>query len=486
MTNNLFFIVLSLLFLLSGCDFSKEYNKRPAYEQFQPGEDMPGGTASVWVSGFNTIAKPSANMPVFNRLNFHKGNALFRQDWQPESGDDLASDGLGPLFHTPSCSGCHIHDRRGHAPEDGEVTDASVLVRLSIPAITDEQKKRLKKSGVIPEPTYGGQLQVNALEGVKPEGKVRVTFEYFKVAFADGHQVELRKPIFTMENLGYGPLAENTMISMRITPSMIGIGLLEAISENSLLANEDPEDQDGDGISGRANRVWDIQKQRTSIGRFGWKAGVPTLRQQSAAAFNGDMGLTTSLFPDESCTEWQKDCLEAPSGAAPDVSDFVLDKVVFYSRNVGVPVRTNAKKPEVLKGKKLFNEAGCAGCHQPSFRTASMDVQSETAMTVIEEEQANQLIWPYSDFLLHDMGEGLADGRPEFLATGREWRTPALWGIGHTQLLDRRTGFLHDGRARSLMEAILWHGGEAKQSRGNVLKMNVRERRALVAFIESL
>ena len=168
------------------------------------------------------------------------------------------------------------------------------------------------------------------------------------------------------------------------------------------------------------------------------------------------------------------------------MSDFVLDKVVFYSRHVGVPVRTNAKKPEVLKGKKLFNEAGCAGCHQPSFKTASMDVQSQTAMTVIEQEQANQLIWPYSDFLLHDMGEGLADGRPEFLATGREWRTPALWGIGHTQLLDRRTGFLHDGRARSLMEAILWHGGEAKQSRGNVLKMNVGERKALVAFIKSL
>ena len=314
MTNNLFFVVLSLLFLLVGCDFSKEHKKRPAYENFQPGEDLPGGAASVWVTGFNTIAKPSANMPVFNRLNFHKGNALFRQAWQPESGDDLASDGLGPLFHTASCSGCHIHDRRGHAPKDGEITDASVLVRLSIPAITDEQKKRLKKSGVIPEPTYGGQLQVNALEGIKPEGKVRVTFEYFKVAFADGHQVELRKPIFTMENLGYGPLAENTMISMRITPSMIGIGLLEAISEKSLLANEDPEDQDGDGISGRANRVWDIQKQRTSLGRFGWKAGVPTLRQQSAAAFNGDMGLTTSLLPDESCTERQKDCLAAPSG----------------------------------------------------------------------------------------------------------------------------------------------------------------------------
>ncbi|USE38145.1 di-heme oxidoredictase family protein [Endozoicomonas sp. SCSIO W0465] len=481
----LFLLAFNLIFLLAGCDVPKEH-QQPAYEKFQVGEDRPGGDASVNVTGFNTIAKPSANMPVFNRLNFHKGNALFRQIWQPESGADLAVDGLGPMFHTTSCSSCHIHDRRGHAPEDGEITDESVLVRLSIPAISDDQKKRLKKSGVIPEPTYGGQLQVNALEGVKPEGQVRVTFEYFQVTFADGHQVELRKPLFTVENLGYGPMAENTMLSMRITPSMIGIGLLEAISEKSLLANEDPEDSNGDGISGRVNRVWDIQKQRTSIGRFGWKAGVPTLRQQSAAAFSGDMGLTTSLFPDESCTKIQKDCLAAPSGEESDVSDLVLDKIVFYSRNVGVPVRTNAKRPEVLKGKTLFNEAGCAGCHQPSFRTASLDVQSETAMTVIEKEQANQLIWPYSDFLLHDMGEGLADGRPEFLATGSEWRTPALWGIGHTQLLDRRTGFLHDGRARSLMEAILWHGGEAQQSRSKVLKMSADERKALVTFIESL
>ena len=477
--------ILILTFLLSGCD-STGTAERPGYEQFEPGENMPGGSASVWVSGFNTIAKPSANMPVYNQLDFHKGNAFFRMAWQPQSGDDLAQDGLGPLFHTDSCSQCHIHDRRGHAPIDGELTDQSTIVRLSVPAITEAHQRQLKKSGVIPEPTYGGQLQINAIEGIKPEGKVRILYEYFDVAFADGHLVELRKPIVSLESLGYGPMADNTMISLRITPSMIGIGLLEAIPEKSLLANADPEDLDGDGISGRANRVWDRQKQRTTIGRFGWKAGTPTLRQQSAAAFNGDMGLTTSLFPQESCTSGQKECLNASITNEPDVSDFVLDKVVFYGRHVGVPVRTDARKPEVLMGKKLFHEAGCAGCHQPSFTTASMDMQSDTAMTVIDEGLANQLIWPYSDFLLHDMGEELADGRPEFLATGREWRTPALWGIGHTQLADRRTGFLHDGRARSVMEAILWHGGEAEQAKNNVLKMNAREREALVSFIKSL
>ena len=482
-------ITLVLLFGLTGCDSTEEVKQkkvRPAYEQFQPGEEMPGGATSVRATGFSTFAPPAANMPVTSLKDFHKGNAFFRQSWEPQTSEESPRDGLGPLFHTDTCDKCHIHDRRGVAPVDGEIIDVSMLVRLSIPAATEQHQYALKKSGVIPEPVYGGQLQDHAIEGVKPEGKTRASFQYSMVRFADGHQVELRKPTFIIEELGYGPMAKEVMMSVRITPPMIGSGLVEAVSENSLLANEDPQDRDGDGISGRANRVWDVQKQSTSIGRFGWKAGTPTLKQQSAGAFNGDMGLTTSLFPGESCTEFQKACLEAPKGEGPDVSDFILDKVVFYGRNLGVPMRADARKPEVLEGKKLFHEVDCASCHIPSFKTASMDVQSQTAMTVIEEGQANQLIWPYSDFLLHDMGDELADGRPEFLATGSEWRTPPLWGVGQTQEMDKGAGFLHDGRARTLMEAILWHGGEAEKSRDKVLKMNSEHRKSLLTFIESL
>ena len=313
-----------------------------------------------------------------------------------------------------------------------------MLVRLSVPAKTDAQKEMLMRSGVIPEPTYGGQLQDRGVDGIPAEGKIKATYRYSTVSFADGKKVELRKPVFTIEDLGYGPMADDVMMSFRVTPSMIGIGLLEAIPESALLANEDPGDRNNDGISGRVNRVWDIQKKMTAIGRFGWKAGVPTLRQQSAAAFNGDMGLTSSLFPHENCTESQQECTQRVSRNGLDVSDPILDKVVFYSRNLGVPIRHDAKNETVLRGKKLFHEAGCAACHTPSFRTASMATQSETAMTVIEKEQANQLIWPYSDFLLHDMGPELSDNRPEFLATGQEWRTPALWGVGHSQAVNKK------------------------------------------------
>lgn len=490
MNSSCFFIVLVMTIYLGlvGCDQvekNKPRSKAP-YESFQKGEELPGGSASVSVSGFNSFALPSANMPVVKRMEFHTGNSFFRVPWTPAPGQDVARDGLGPLFNTDTCEKCHIRDGRGQAPDHNEFNDVSMLVRLSVPAKTDAQQEMLVRAGVIPEPTYGGQLQDRGVEGIPGEGKIKVKYQYFDVRFADGEKVQLRKPEFSIVDLGYGPMADDVMMSFRVTPSMIGIGLLEAIPESALLANEDPDDKNGDGISGRANRVWDIQKKMTSIGRFGWKAGVPTLMQQSAAAFSGDMGLTSTLFPDERCTESQKPCKEKVAGDKPDVSDGIMDKVVFYSRNLGVPIRHDAKDETVLKGKKLFYDAGCTGCHTPSFRTASMATQSETAMTIIEKEQANQLIWPYSDFLLHDMGPELADNRPEFLASGSEWRTPALWGIGHSKAVNKKAGFMHDGRARTLMEAVLWHGGEASQSKNKVLEMNARQRRALMAFIKSL
>lgn len=495
MANSFFFMSLALTLVLglSGCDqkhsdhkHREKKNSQPAYETFQRGEDMPGGAASVAVSGFNSFALPSANMPVSKRMEFHTGNSFFREPWAPAPGSNPSRDGLGPLFNAETCEGCHIRDGRGHAPQDGSLNEISMLVRLSIPATTDAHRALLLKAGVIPEPVYGGQLQDRGVDGVPPEGKIKVKYRYSERRFADGSTIDLRAPEFSIEELGYGPMHKDVMKSFRITPSMIGIGLLEAIPETDLLAKEDPEDRNNDGISGRANRVWDVQKGKTSIGRFGWKAGVPTLRQQSAGAFNGDMGLTTSLFPNKVCTKAQTECLEKIAGDQPDASDKILDKVVFYSRNLGVPMREDARDEQVLKGKKLFYEANCQACHTPSFKTASIITQSETAMTVIEQEQANQLIWPYSDFLLHDMGEELSDNRPEFLASGKEWRTPPLWGIGHSQAVNKRAGFLHDGRARTLMEAIVWHGGEAAESRDQVLRMNAAQRRDLLRFIKSL
>ncbi len=267
------------------------------------------------------------------------------------------------------------------------------------------------------------------------------------------------------------------MISARIAPTMIGLGLLEAISDIDILKNEDPGDFNGDGISGRVNNVWDIKKGKTVIGRFGWKAAQPNILQQSAIAFSDDMGLTTTLFPEEPCTAKQQACLDRRAGEQPEVSDEILGQVTFYARNLAVPVRKGAKDEEVLLGKKLFHRANCSSCHTPSYITPFRAKRAE---------QSTQLIWPYTDLLLHDMGEGLSDHRPEFEASGSEWRTAPLWGIGRSKEVNPRATFLHDGRARTLMEAIIWHGGEAEQSRKNVINMNKKEREALIAFLKSL
>ena len=258
---------------------------------------------------------------------------------------------------------------------------------------------------------------------------------------------------------------------------MIGLGLLEAITEEDILAGADPDDADGDGISGRPNMVWDRAQQRSVLGRFGWKAGQPNLNQQNAEAFANDMGLTSSLIPHDNCTTAQTDCLAAPHGGEPEVSDNILASVLFYSRNLGVPARRDVDSPDVLKGKSLFHQAGCQKCHTPSFTTSA---------DAAEPELASQLIRPYTDLLLHDMGDGLADGREEFLANGREWRTAPLWGIGLTQTVNGHTQFLHDGRARNLLEAILWHGGEAEAAKQQVLRFDSDERAALLAFLNSL
>ena len=269
----------------------------------------------------------------------------------------------------------------------------------------------------------------------------------------------------------------DTLFSARIAPPMIGLGLLEAIPESALLAHADPDDADEDGISGRPNRVWDDVREKTVLGRFGWKAGQPNLNQQNAHAFAGDMGLTSSLMASDDCTAWQTACRKAVNGGEPEVSQELLASVLFYTRNLAVPARRDVDSAQVLNGKGLFHQAGCQKCHVPSFTTAA-----EAA----EPELAKQLIRPYSDLLLHDMGEGLADNREEFLASGREWRTPPLWGIGLTEAVNGHTQFLHDGRARNLLEAILWHGGEAEAAKQQVLTFTAEERSALLAFLNSL
>lgn len=312
---------------------------------------------------------------------------------------------------------------------------------------------------------------------------MRVEYTETTVELSGGETVALRKPSYSVKNPAYGPLREDVMLSPRVAPQMIGLGLLEAIPSDDILALADPEDSDGDGISGHAQIAWSQRFDAPMLGRFGWKAGMPTIEEQSASAFAGDLGISNPLHPDPwgDCTATQKSCRHAPHGdgdaRGTEIDAAGLDLVTFYSRNLGVPSRRQPGDAQVLRGKRVFYETGCADCHRPKFVTARLEDQPE---------QSFQLIWPYTDLLLHDMGEGLADNRPEGLATGHEWRTAPLWGLGLTQQVNGHSLFLHDGRARSLLEAILWHGGEAQTARDKVVEMPPEDRAALIEFVESL
>ncbi|QTT87256.1 di-heme oxidoredictase family protein [Pseudomonas chlororaphis] len=459
---------------LSACDDA------PRFTQAEPGEARSGGEATVRKSDQNAFSMPSANLSPTRRLDFSVGNSFFRSPWVIAPSTTTARDGLGPLFNTNGCQNCHIKDGRGHPPTPDSDNAVSMLVRLSIPN-EPAYAKVIEQLGIVPEPVYGGQFQDMAVPGVAPEGKVRVEYEPLTLRFKDGSEVELRKPKLQITQLGYGPMHPDTRFSARVAPPMIGLGLLEAIPEAAILANAQAQAKANNGIAGRPNRVWDDAQQKTVLGRFGWKAGQPNLNQQNVHAFSGDMGLTTRLRPFDDCTDAQTACKQAPNGNGPDgepeVSDNILRLVLFYSRNLGVPARRDVGSPQVLAGKNLFYQAGCQSCHTPQFTTAA---------DAAEPELANQVIRPYSDLLLHDMGEGLADNRSEFQAGGRDWRTPPLWGIGLTQTVSGHTQFLHDGRARNLLEAVLWHGGEAQAAQQQVLSFNAEQRAALLAFLNSL
>ncbi|MBK5527886.1 c-type cytochrome [Pseudomonas sp. TH06] len=468
---------LSALFLalgLSACDDA------PRFTKAEPGEARSGGAATVRKTDQNAFSLPSANLPPSRRVDFSVGNSFFRSPWVIAPSTTTARDGLGPLFNTNACQNCHIKDGRGHPPTPDAANAVSMLVRLSIPD-APEFARLIEQVGVVPEPVYGGQFQDMAVPGVAPEGKVRVDYTPVPIRFKDGTEVELRKPVLQITQLGYGPMHPDTRFSARVAPPMIGLGLLEAIPEEAILANAAAQAKDKNGINGRPNRVWDDALQKTVIGRFGWKAGQPNLNQQNVHAFSGDMGLTTSLRPFDDCTDAQIACKQAPNGNGPDgepeVSDNILRLVLFYSRNLAVPARRGVNDEQVLAGKNLFFQAGCQSCHTPKYTTAA---------NAAEPELANQVIRPYSDLLLHDMGDGLADNRTEFQASGRDWRTPPLWGIGLTQAVSGHTQFLHDGRARNLLEAVLWHGGEAKAAQQQVLAFNAEQRAALLAFLNSL
>ena len=429
-----------------------------------------GGDTTIATTNRNSFALAAANLNNQERRIFEVGDSFFTQNWVTAPASTEARDGLGPTFNAQSCSSCHTLDGRAQPPADNDDPERGLLFRLSIPGVDPVT------GGPLPDPVYGGQLQDRGILTVSPEGRFLINYWEMPGAYEDGTPYTLLQPDYSFAELAFGPTHPELLISPRIAPAVFGGGLLEAIPESAILALADPDDSDGDGISGRANMVWSVRDEETRLGRFGWKANVPTLEQQIAGAFHGDIGITSPLFPEENCPAGQTDCQGALNGGIPELPQDRLDKITFYNQTLAVPAMRDVDDPQVRQGARLFLKAGCAACHTPIHSTGQHPVPAVSG----------QVIFPYTDMLLHDMGEGLADGRPDFLADGREWRTPPLWGIGLIENVNNHTRLLHDGRARNIAEAILWHDGEGLAAREEFRKMSREEREALLRFLESL
>lgn len=455
--------VLAVSLLLANCSSDADYEDLKAEE----GEQFSGGEVTVFNTSEEAFGFFAPNLSYDEQADFGIGNSFFRQNWVIAPASTTARDGLGPFFNAISCSSCHFKDGRGRPQFADNETGHGLLLRLSIPGVDAH-------GASLPDPIYGGQLQDNAILGQTTKGTYTIAYSPIVETYADGSTVTLQKPIYTIGNLGFGAMAANVKISPRIANQVIGLGLLEAVSEATILGFSTLNTQNG--VSGKANYVYDVVSNSTKLGRFGWKANQPTIRQQAAAAFSGDMGITTSLFPNENIPFGVNGSAIA-NGGEPEISDSNFDKVVLYSSTLAVPARRNYTDPIVLAGKKSFETIGCASCHIPKMTTgATHDIAA----------LRNQVIRPYTDMLLHDMGINLADDTPDFLASGSEWRTPPLWGIGLINTVNSHTFLLHDGRAKNVEEAILWHGGEASYSKTEFKKLSKTDRQALLSFIDSL
>jgi len=397
---------------------------------------------------------------------FILGKSFFRIPWVEAPSATTARDGLGPLFSANTCVNCHAKNGRGKVFDTNNIIDRSHVIRLSIPSNgTDEHRRMIAKTGFIPEPNYGTQISINGVPGVPFEAKPWVYYSTKDIHYPDGVVVTLQQPTIELKNLGYGDLHPNTIVSARIAPALVGLGLLEQITDAQILANEDINDVNHDGISGKANRVWSSQTKQMEIGRYTWKASVPTLKHQSANAAINDMGLTSSIHEKQTCTPIQTQCIDVSQNDEQELTTQRLDAISYYLTHLKLP-NSNLTQHE---GKRLFSEIGCAKCHVPSYVLP------------------NGRIHPYSDFLLHDMGSGLADSRSEFDALGNEWRTPPLWKLGRVALiLKDNKNFLHDGRAHNLEQAILWHGGEAEKSKTLFMNLPISGRGKILQFLNEI
>lgn len=426
-------------------------------------EALSGGAFTVFESGRAAFTTMAPALPGSLQRDFAHGRTVFNRPWLAAPAQDERFIGLGPLFNRLSCVACHPRNGGGFAPETAVESMRTMLVRLSVAGEGEH-------GGGRPHPAYGDQLNEEGIPGVPGEGRAVIGWRERREVLPGGEVVRLRRPHIAFAGLAYGPLGKDTLVSPRIAPPVFGLGLLAAVPEAHILAIAAEN-------GGRPNRVWDAGNGRTTLGRFGWKANQPSVHQQLAGAMLGDLGITSPLFAGQNCTEVQRECRAAVPAPQPELTAGQLLALETYHLGLGVPARRGVDDPSVRRGEAVFAAAGCAACHRPTLKTGPHPSL---------EELGGQVIHPYTDLLLHDMGAELADGRPDFLATGREWRTPPLWGLGLRRLVDPRAGLLHDGRARTPLEAILWHGGAAKDAAAAVRRLSRDDRRVLLRFLDSL
>ncbi len=450
----------------------------PAAVDEIPATALSAGSFTIALTDQSAYSAPAPGLSYREHEKFLRGRQHFNQKWVvfPSLGGDW---GLGPTFITDRCSGCHIGGGRGHPPKSPDEQLLSVLVRISIPG-EDEH------GGPKPHANYGDQIQNQGLMGqdkeatylgerVQPEANLYLDWEDAPVSFADGEQVILRKPKLRVEKLNFGALGSEVMYSLRIAQPTFGLGLLEAVSEADILAIA--ETQKSQGVNGRPNYVWDAIAKRVALGRFGWKSNQPSIKQQIAAAFHGDIGVTSPLFDKENCPPVQKDCAYQPPGNQPELIDINWEELEFWTQALAVPARRNVGDPDYARGERLFAQAQCAVCHVPEMKAGPLPGLPQIT---------DQVFHAFTDLLLHDMGEELADHRPDFKAGGRDWRTQPLWALGLSETVSGSTAMLHDGRARNTTEAILWHGGEASGAREAFRNMSKADRDALLKFLSSI
>lgn len=426
-----------------------------------------GGRHSIAAADKQALSHAYDHLSNDEYDRFILGKSFFTIPWVQAPSTTSARDGLGPLYNANTCISCHSGNGGGIYHKEKMTVHRSLVFKLARPDFNPSNSETEQQLGFIPDAVYGAQFNINATNNVRFEATPRRDYKTRVFTYPDGKTIKLYEPVFSFKNLNYGTLDKDTIVAARIALPLIGLGEIEKIPAKAIVAAEDINDTDNNGISGKANYVYSLLDNKIQLGRFLAKASVASVKQQVASALHNDMSLTSELFPKENCTARQKKCLQAAKGKDIDVPTQRLDAITFYMTHLKIPQQRNPQKHK--RGASLFNQIGCNQCHTNTFTT-----------------KENNTIHPFSDFLLHDMGEALSDRRSEFLANAREWRTTPLWGVGLKKIIHENARYLHDGRATTLEEAILWHAGEASSASEKFKQLNSLNRQHIIEFLRSI